>query len=150
MKESPRQDPEPTAHPCDAPGLSPRAFLLAVMHDPQLPVRERMKAASALLRLYPHDWDAPAFTYRIGGIPECHALSQSEALEPEVERTEINSQKRESSHKTLNHSGEPQAPVNIETIISDIKSGNYPQPTLCTICGHYMPYPCSATKTPIN
>src|SRR5262249_46859294 len=148
MKESPHQDPEPTAHPCDAPGLSPRAFLLAVMHDPQLPVRERMKAASALLRIYPRDWDPPSAKIIIGGIPHCS--SSASGPRPAMERTENGSQKRESSHKSLNHSGEPNAPVNIETIIEDIRSGNYPQPTLCTICGHHMPYPCSITKTPIN
>ena|SRR5262245_33685535 len=144
------QDLEPTAHAYDAPGLSPKQFLLRVMHAPDAAIRDRLRAASELLRLYPRDWDPPAFTYRIGGILECHSLSQSEALEPEVETTEINSQKRESSRETLNHSGEPKAPANIETIIEDIKSGNFPQPTRCTICGEYMPYPCSTSKTPIN
>jgi len=60
--------PSPTHHSYDAPGLTPRAFLLAVMHDRHAPIRDRIKAASTLLRLYPHDWDPPAFTYRIGGI----------------------------------------------------------------------------------
>src|SRR5215510_12401661 len=80
MKESPRQDPEPTAraHPCNAPNLTAKQFLLAGMHDPQLPIRERMRAASALLRIYPRDWDAPAFTYRIGGIPDCSLSTSSD------------------------------------------------------------------------
>ena len=44
-------DPEPTAHPCDAPGLGPRAFLLAIMHDRQFPLATRMDAAARLLPL---------------------------------------------------------------------------------------------------
>jgi hypothetical protein len=28
-------DLEPTVHPCDRPGLGPRAFLLSIMHDPR-------------------------------------------------------------------------------------------------------------------
>jgi hypothetical protein len=141
------QGPTSTEHHAyDAPNISAKEFLLRVMHDPDAPIKDRIRAASALLRIYPHDWDPPRLKYIIGGIPECHSLSQSEALEPEVERTEINSQKREARRITLSHSGELKAPANIETIIEDIKSGNYPEPTLCTICGEFMPYPCYTTK----
>jgi hypothetical protein len=35
-------------------------------------------------------------------------------------------------------------------IINDIRSGNFPEPTLCTRCGHYMPYPCSTSKSTLN
>src|SRR6516165_7349602 len=50
------QDPEPTAHAYNAPGLSPKQFLLRVMHAPDAAIRDRMRAASELLRLYPRDW----------------------------------------------------------------------------------------------
>jgi hypothetical protein len=138
---------EPATHVYNAPLLSPKEFLLAVMHDRDTPLRDRMDAASRLLRLFPYDWDAPRLTYRIEGFPSCHSLSTWSDPGPAIERTEINSHSREISQKTLNHSGEPQAPVNIETIIGEIKSGNFPTPTLCTICGEYMPFPCSTSKT---
>jgi hypothetical protein len=144
--ESKAHGPTSEHHDYDAPNISAKEFLLRVMHDPDVPIRDRIRAASVLLRIYPHDWDPPRLKYIIGGIAKCHSLSQSEALEPELERTEISSQKREARRITLNHSGELKAPVNIETIIEDIKSGNYPEPTLCTRCGHLMPYPCSTTK----
>jgi len=41
--------PEPTAHAYDNPRLGPRDFLLSVMHAPDLPIRDRMTAASAHL-----------------------------------------------------------------------------------------------------
>jgi hypothetical protein len=34
-------------HPYDAPGLSPLEFLLAVIHDPTVPLNHRMDAAVA-------------------------------------------------------------------------------------------------------
>ena len=121
-----------------------------MMHAPDAPIRDRIRAATELLRIYPHDWDPPRLKYIIGGIPSealgtCHASGHPG---PAMESTENHSHSREISHKTLNHSGDTKASVNIETIISDIKSGNYPKPTLCSICGHYMPYPCS--KTPMH
>jgi len=139
--------PSPTHHSYDAPGLTPRAFLLAVMHDRHAPIRDRIKAASTLLRLYPHDWDPPAFTYRIGGIPAC---SLSTASSSAIERTKNHSHFSAVAHRAPSHmTDDPRSP-NIDEIINDIKTGNHPEPTLCTICGHYMPYPCSTSKTPIN
>ena len=138
--------PSPTHHSYDAPGLTPRAFLLAVMHDRHAPIRDRIKAASTLLRLYPHDWDPPAFTYRIGGIPErCGSLSTSSDPGATDERLGNNSHSRDFAHKGPTRMTENPQPPNIETIIEDIRSGNFPEPTLCTRCGHYMPYPCSTS-----
>jgi hypothetical protein len=149
--QSPRQTESEAhqQHAYDNPRLSGKGFLLAVMRDPQLPIRDRIKAASALLRIYPHDWDPPAFTYRIGGIPDC-SLSTSSDPGPTDERLGNNSHSRDFAHKGSSPMMEKPGSPNIETIISDIKSGNYPQPTLCTICGHLMPYPCATSKTPLN
>lgn len=129
-------------HAYNAPNLSAKQFLLAVMDDPTVDMRDRIKAASALLRLYPHDSDPPSLKYI---IPHCHSLSTESEPGPTMERTGNSSQKTDSSHIAASHSGEPKAPVNIETIIEDIRSGNFPEPTLCTRCGHLMPYPCSTT-----
>src|SRR6516225_8570699 len=43
------QDPGPSPHPCNAPGLSPIEFLRAVYQDPTLPMATRIAAAKALL-----------------------------------------------------------------------------------------------------
>jgi hypothetical protein len=136
-------------HTYDNPRLSGKEFLLAVMHDPTVDIHDRIKAASTLLRLFPYDWDPPAFTYRIGGIPDC-SLSTSSDPGATDERLGNSSHSSAIAHKGSSRMTDDPPPLNIETIISDIKSGNYPQPTLCTICGHYMPYPCSTSKTPIN
>jgi len=147
MKESPRQDPEPTAraHPCNAPNLTAKQFLLAVMHDPQLPIRDRIRAASALLRIYPHDCDPPSAKIVIGGIPDCASLSTSSDPGATDERLGNNSHSRDFAHTgTTRMTDDPGSP-NIETIIEDIKSGHFPEPTLCARCGHFMPYPCSST-----
>jgi hypothetical protein len=146
------REPEPqvcgTAHAYDAPHIGPRAFLLAVMHDRHAPIRDRIKAASTLLRLFPYDWDAPRLKYIIGGIPS-EALGPCQSR-PAMEPTEKHSHFSAIAHKAPSHMTDDPRPLNIETIISDIKSGNFPTPTLCTICGHYMPYPCSTSKTLIN
>jgi|SRR6516162_8109087 hypothetical protein len=139
-------------HAYNAPDLSPKEFLLRVMHDPSVPIRDRLDAASKLLRLYPFDWDPPRCKIIIGGIPSSYDHgSCSESDHPrEGESTENHSQHREFAQIALSHSGDPQAPVNIETIINDIKSGNFPEPILCTRCGHHMPYPCSTSKSTLN
>jgi hypothetical protein len=133
-------DPEPTAHAHDAPGLSPKQFLLRVMHAPDAAIRDRIRAASTLLRLYPHDWDPPAFTYRIGGIPHCHSLSTASSSSSAMERTGINSQKKESARITLKHSRDSTGSPIDEEIPDHL--------TLCSRCGEFVFYPC--TKAPLN
>jgi hypothetical protein len=145
----------PKAHACDAPGLSPKQFLLHVMHDPDVPIRDRMDAAVKLLRTYGEDaFGPPAFTYRIGGIPPCVlravGYGPSSTIQGEGDVTANHSHFSARDHKSSSHSGEAQGPSNIETTIEDISSGNIPEEKLCTICGHYMPYPCSTSKTQIN
>jgi len=52
------------------PRLDAKRFLLAVMHDKDLPIGNRIKAASALLRIYgEHEFEPPRLKYIIGGIP---------------------------------------------------------------------------------
>jgi hypothetical protein len=61
---------EPAPHAYDAPGLSPRAFLLAIMRDRDAAIRDRVRAASTLLRLFGNDgFGPPRLTIVIGGIP---------------------------------------------------------------------------------
>jgi hypothetical protein len=119
-----------------------------VMHDRDTPIHDRMDAASRLLHLFPYDWDAPRLRYIIPGIPHCGSLSTDSEPGPEGERTEINSHFSAFAQKGPTHSGDKPGTLNIETVIEDIRSGNFPTPTLCTRCGHYMPYPCSTT--PLN
>src|SRR5262245_27886304 len=142
------QGPTSTEHHAyDAPNISAKEFLLRVMHAPDVPIKDRIRAASGLLRIYgEREFEPPRLKYIIGGIPsEAQGPCQSS---PAMESTEKPSHFSAVAHKAPSHMTDDPPPLNIETIISDIKSGNYPQPTLCTICGHYMPYPC--TKTPLN
>jgi hypothetical protein len=151
--ESEAQGPTSTEHHAyDAPNISAKEFLLRVMHDPDAPIRDRIKAASTLLRLFPYGWDPPRLKYVIPEFPSDHHCTERRASSSdhpgEGETTEINSHFSAIAHKAPSRMTDDPRPLNIETIISDIKSGNYPQPTLCSICGHYMPYPCS--KTPMH
>jgi hypothetical protein len=152
--QSPRSEVhvEATTDPCRAyndPRLDAKRFLLAVMHDKDLPIRDRIRAASVLLRIYgEHEFEPPRLKYIIGGIPS-EALGPCQSR-PEMESTEKYSHFSEIAHKAPTRMTNQPGSSNIETIIEDIKSGNFPQPTRCTICGEYMPYPCSTSKTSIN
>jgi hypothetical protein len=148
--QSPRSEVhvEATTDPCRAynnPRLDAKRFLLAVMHDKDLPIRDRIKAASALLRVYgEHEFEPPRLKYIIGGIPsEAVAPCQSR---PAMEPTEKHGHFSAIAHKAPSHMTDDPPPLNIETIIEDMRSGNFPEPTLCTRCGHFMPFPCSTSK----
>ena len=52
----------------------------------------------------PRAWDTPAFTYRIGGIPDC-SLSTSSDPGATMERTEIGSHSLQISHKGSSREG---------------------------------------------
>ena len=56
-------------HPYDAPSLMPREFMLAVMHDPTMPMITRIDAAARLLERWPerHHY-TPPFVIRIEGL----------------------------------------------------------------------------------
>ena len=71
-------------HPYDASGLSAKEFLLAIMHDPSVPLGRRIEVACELLKLWPHPWDyvPPAYTIVIGGLPEGTSVSVSSGQEP--------------------------------------------------------------------
>jgi hypothetical protein len=83
--------------------------MLAVMHDPTVPIRDRMKAASLLLKIFPHESVHPSLTIRIPSLS-----TDAEAGVPD-ERLGNGSHSPEISHKAVSHSEEPKAPVNIET-----------------------------------
>src|SRR5262249_10696461 len=54
------------AHACDNPGLSGTQFLYAVMRDPTLPIRQRIKAAGKLMAIEPNGPPRPSLTIVIG------------------------------------------------------------------------------------
>ena len=110
---SPKADGS-ASHAYDAPNLSSKQFLLAVMHDPTVDMRDRIKAASALLRLFPHDWDPPSLKYV---IPHCYSFATEPEPEPgpTTERLANSSQISPRSHIAPNHSGESPGPSNFET-----------------------------------
>jgi hypothetical protein len=135
----PRQTESATAqgteYACDNPGLTGKQFLYAVMRDRTLPLRTRIRAAGKLMHIEPDGPPKARCTIVIEGFP-------SDAVHTRTPESQSFSPSRSySSHAQ----SETPGPTNIDEIISDIKSGNYPQPTLCTVCGHYMPYPCSTT-----
>jgi len=68
-------DPEPHAY--DDPNISPRQFLLAVMHDLSVPLSARMDAATKLLYLPPEPPPPPEprLTIRIEGFPSLHFMA---------------------------------------------------------------------------
>lgn len=57
-------------HQYDNPGLLPKEWLLAVMHDPSVCITTRIKVAEELLRLWPHphQYVPPALVIRIEGL----------------------------------------------------------------------------------
>jgi hypothetical protein len=56
---------EPARHAYDAPMLSAREFLFAVMHDPAVPLVTRMDAAAKLMRIMPPE---PIISPRVSAI----------------------------------------------------------------------------------
>jgi hypothetical protein len=69
-----RNDPDCAPHAYDAPGLSPKDFLLAVMRDRTAPLGARIEAASKALALSPRTDIAPPYdpdfgcTYKISSL----------------------------------------------------------------------------------
>ena len=104
------QDPEPTVHAYDNPHLGPRAFLLAVMHSAEVPIRDRIRAASELLRIYGEESFRPRLTYRIEGIPDCYSLSTEAEVGPTDGTTEIGSHVSPGSHIAPRHSDDNPGP----------------------------------------
>jgi hypothetical protein len=77
-----REGRGPQTHAYDAPNLSAKEFMLAVMHDPSVDIRERIKAAASLLRIFgEHEFYPPRIKYIIGGILPCHLLSRTKGHE---------------------------------------------------------------------
>jgi hypothetical protein len=107
--KSKAQDPG-SRRACDAPNISGRQFLLEVMHDPSIALKQRIKAASALLRLYPDESFTPRLTIR---IPDQPSLSTTPAPRASDGRLGERSHFSPTSHITTPHSGDPTAPVNL-------------------------------------
>src|SRR5262249_46921737 len=136
------------------PHIGPREFLLRVMHDHDAPIRDRIRAASKLLRIYGEDSFHPRLTIRIAPFPDCYSLSTSSESEATDERLGNGSHSLEISHKAVSHSGRTQAPVNIETnlesltfdqIVQLVRDTDIDSLPLCE-CGHRMFRPCHPVK----
>src|SRR5262249_52919265 len=136
---------------------------LAVMHDCTVPITQRVKAAEAVAPYFmPRPGESryyPCVDYHckivIEGIPpealslrqgqEPRTLSQ-ESITKDPGRENRNQQSFSPSRSASPHPYDGEhGSINIETIIEDIKSSNVPELTLCTKCGHLMPFPCVKT-----
>src|SRR5262249_21766472 len=110
-------------HAYNAPDLSPKEFMLLVMHDPDVPIKDRLNAASKLLRVYPFDWDRPRCKIIIGGIPSLYDHGCSETDGPgEGGSTANDSQNREFAQITTSHHRDPQDPQILRDYSSPLTS----------------------------
>ena len=71
----PPKQPRPPTHHYDQPGLMPKDWMLAVMHDPTVPILTRIRVAEELLKLWPSPahYVPPALIIRISGLGSGHA-----------------------------------------------------------------------------
>jgi hypothetical protein len=159
---SPRTEAhEPPRHAYDDPTLSPKEFLLAVMHAKHLPIAERIKAAEAVAPYFmPRPGESRYYTcvdYHckiiIKGIPSDHPLmrqgstplsQESVIQDPDGRTPRRQSFSSSASNSSLPHDGDTPTP-NIET------NTDPPIPdhlTLCTRCNEFVFYPCA--KAPLN
>src|SRR6516165_5051384 len=71
--ETKAQDPELCTHSYNDPHISAKEFMLRVMHDRDVPIKDRLNAASKLLRIYgEHEFAPPTCKVIIGGIPDSY------------------------------------------------------------------------------
>ena len=166
------QGPTSTEHHAyDAPNISAKEFLLRVMHAPDVPIKDRIRAASSLLRLFPHDWDPPQLKYVIGGIPSSCARAAglgTPSQDPDFSADGKNrNQQSFLSDRSYNHypRDRAQGPSNIETNTEPLSFDDIQQIkaavqrlhpdadlsqvpdhlTLCE-CGHWMLFPCKCAS----
>ena len=106
-----REGRAPQPHACDAPNLSAKEFLLAVMHDRTLPLATRIKAASALL---PFTNSVPRPT---NSVPRCKIVigglkPYNMDLSPRTpsRSTRFHSQNREFAQIAISHHRRPHPP----------------------------------------
>src|SRR5215472_5918058 len=114
VRKSPSEAPGP-AHPCDAPGLSPKEFLQAIYRDRTLPMSLRIDAARGLLPYTeprPTNSFPPRCKIIIGGLGPY--IASPEPRSP-ADPTENHSQNPLSPNITLTHDAEPPAPQNLTT-----------------------------------
>jgi len=124
------QAPGPSPHAYNDPDLSPIEFLQAVYRDASLPMSIRIDAARGLL---PYTEPRPAripssdvsCTIVIGGLGPCDT---DRAQGPPADPTRNHSENPDRASKTLTHSGEAPAPVNIETTSNPPFLPEYLQP----------------------
>jgi hypothetical protein len=126
--ESEVQDSTSEARAYNDPRLGAKGFLLAVMHAPDLLIRDRMDAAARLLRLYGEESFAPPrFTHRIEGFDSDHHSScptargsvfehrgSSSDHPPEVDNRKSQSNLLSRSNNHPSHDGHP-GPPNLTT-----------------------------------
>ena len=130
-----------SSHPFDAADIGAMEFLIAVMRDPMMSLTKRIDAAGRLLRIDPHQrYPYKRAQHHAEGSFSIH--NQTSAGDLVSGGLGNNSQKKSGVKATTSHVTDPHPPLNIEKIIADVKSDNFPQPTYCYECGHYMPYPC--------
>jgi hypothetical protein len=145
---------DPPPHACNDPSLSATEFLLAVMHDPELPISIRIEAAKAAAPYtnpYPRPQTIP---------PRCTiVIPPFEPRTPDHEAlpgsTEIHSQNLVSPNIPITHADEAGDPQNLTTIPSPQYLPDYstppdravfeaarkwglPEPHLCSYCGHWL------------
>jgi hypothetical protein len=154
VRKTPAEAPGP-AHPCNAPGLSPRAFLESIMHDHSLSLTTRIKAAALLLPLT-ESVPAPITSIHCKVIIE--GIS-SEDPDGDNRNQQLFSVDRSNSSQPL--PGAP-GPSYIEKILSQMPLSEIieivsrcPEHLLPTCaCGHKMFYPCSppctSRRSPLN
>jgi hypothetical protein len=133
-------------HAYDAPGLSPREFLLRVMRDKDTPVRTRMKAASELLRLFGNDgFGSPRLTIVIGGIPDQDSVTRDPDGINRNQQPNL-SDRSYTLKPFMMTPGKSYIERTIEEIpLSEIMQivANTPEHLLPTCeCGHRMMFPC--------
>ena len=159
--ETKAQDPELCTHSYNDPHISAKEFMLRVMHDRDVPIKDRLNAASKLLRIYgEHEFAPPTCKVIIGGIPDSYLQGHGSCSGHPREgdrasgSTGNDSQNREIAQIAITHSGEDQGPINMEMnskdlsfeqILQTIRTMDLDNLPLCE-CGHRMPFPCRPVK----
>src|SRR5262245_9741424 len=142
------KDTAQKAHAYDAPGLSGKEFLYAVMRDPTLPITQRIKAADKLMAIEPNRPPRPSLTIVIGA-----------AEDPDGKNSDRHSFSPSRTNTYRPFPGAP-GPSYIEKILERIPLSEIieivsrtPEHLLPTCaCGHKMLYPCSppCSKAPLH
>jgi len=109
-----REGKGPSPHACDAPGLSPIEFMLAVMRDTTLPLAIRLDAAAKVAPFYHRRLRSIDPHYTIV-IPPLSLEPWADICSPWPRSTANCSQNPSASNTALSHGGDTQAPVDLTT-----------------------------------